>query len=454
MEEPLENLEQMNRSWTRFLPEIVRRKIEGRGYLQNVISNAGWQFGDSILRMGVGLVVGIWVARFLGPEQFGLLSYALAFVALFSGLAALGLDDIIVRDIVRDPSCKNVILGSAFLMKLIGGVLCFLLTTGTIILLRPADSLSHWMVGIIAVGNVFQAFNIIEFWFHSQVQAKYSVLAKSVAFIVCAVIKIVLIFAKASLIAFAWVSLIEIAAGSAGLVVAYRSRGWRLRVWRGSLEKAKDLLRDSWPLVFSTMVIMVYLRIDQVMIGEMVGSEEVGIYSVAVRMAEVWFFLPTAIYWSVFPSIVEARGQSEALFYERLQKYYNLMALSAYAVAIPVTLAAPWLVGALFGKAYTRGGPMLAVLIWANVFISLEMARSSFLTAMNWTRIYFLTVLSGCILNIVLNFILIPRYGGMGAVIASIISYWFAAHGSCFFFKPLFRTGFMLTKALVYPKIW
>jgi O-antigen/teichoic acid export membrane protein len=202
------------------------------------------------------------------------------------------------------------------------------------------------------------------------------------------------------------------------------------------------------------MVIMVYLRIDQVMLGEMVDSEEVGIYSVAVRMAEVWFFLPTAIYWSVFPSIVEARGQSEVLFYERLQKFYNLMTLSAYAVAIPVTLAAPWLVGALFGKAYTRGGPMLAVLIWANVFISLEMARSSFLTAMNWTKIYFLTVLLGCILNIMLNYILIPRYGGMGAVIASIISYWFAAHGSCFLFKPLVRTGFMLAKALVYPKIW
>jgi len=155
-----------------------------------------------------------------------------------------------------------------------------------------------------------------------------------------------------------------------------------------------------------------------------------------------------------FPSIVEARGQSEALFYERLQKYYNLMALSAYAVAIPVTLAAPWLVGALFGKAYTRGGPMLAVLIWANVFISLEMARKLLPHGHELDE----DIFSDCIIGLYIEYCVklhtYTRYGGMGAVIASIISYWFAAHGSCFFFKPLFRTGFMLTKALVYPKIW
>jgi O-antigen/teichoic acid export membrane protein len=454
MEEPKENLGQLNRAWTGFLPAFIRGKIEGREYLQNVVSNTGWQFADNLLRMGIGLFVGIWIARYLGPEQFGLLSYALAFVTLFSALASLGLDDIVVRDIVRDPASRNEILGSAFFLKVIGGALSFLASTGSIFLLRPTDSLSHWMVGIVAAGAVFQAMNIIEFWFHSQVQAKYSVIAKNAAFIICAVIKIGLILVKAPLIAFAWVSLVEIVIGSTALVVAYRYRGLRLQDWRVSLEKAKILLRDSWPLVFSSIVIMVYLRIDQVMLGEMIGSEEVGIYSVAVRLAEVWFFVPTAIYWSVFPSVVEAKAQSELLFYERLQKLYNLMALSAYAVAVPVTLSAQWLVGTLFGEDYVRGGPMLAVLIWANVFISLEMARSSFLTAMNWTRIYFLTVFLGGVLNVVLNYYLIPKYGGMGAVIASLISYWFASHGSCFLFKSLFRTGSMLAKALVYPKVW
>jgi O-antigen/teichoic acid export membrane protein len=190
------------------------------------------------------------------------------------------------------------------------------------------------------------------------------------------------------------------------------------------------------------------------MLGEMSGSEEVGIYSVAVRLSEVWMFIPQVIFWSVFPAVVEARVNDESLLYERLQKLYNLMALTGYAVAVPVTLLAGWLVNTLFGAAYARAGAMLAVLIWANLFSNLEIARSAFLSSMNWTRIHFLAVLLGCLLNIVLNFLLIPRFGGMGAVIASLVAYWFAAHGTCFLFRPLFRTGGMLTRAMLYPKIW
>ncbi len=169
------------------------------------------------------------------------------------------------------------------------------------------------------------------------------------------------------------------------------------------------------------------------------GTEEVGIYSVAVRLAEIWYFMPMAVFWSVFPSIIEAKAASEQLFYERLQQLYNLIALLSYAIAVPVTLLAQWLVPALFGEAYARGGLMLAILIWSNVFYGLEIARSSFLTVMHWTRIYLLTVTLGCLLNVVFNYWLIPLYGGMGAVIASLVAYWFAAHGSCFLFKPLYQ---------------
>jgi len=444
----------MNQSWVRFLPGPLRRQVEDRVYLQKVVGNATWQLGDNILRMAVGLVVGIWLARYLGPEQFGLLSYALAFVALFAAAASLGLDDIVVRDIVHTPADKDNILGTAFLLKLVAGSLSFLAATGTIFLLRPADGLTRWLVAIIAAGAVFQAFSVIEFWFHSQVRVKYVVFAKNGAFLLCSFVKICLILAAAPLIAFAWVALFEVVVGAAGLIFVYTIRAGRLRQWRGSLKKAAGLLKDSWPLMLSGMVIMVYLRIDQIMLGEMVGNEEVGIYSVAVRLSEVWYFIPTAIYWSVFPSIVEAKAADEELFYQRLQKLYNLMALSAYAVAVPVTFLAQWLVPALFGEAYARGGLMLAVLIWSNVFASLEIARSSFLTAMNWTRIYLLTVSLGCLLNIVLNYFLIPFYGGMGAVVASLFAYWFAAHGSCFLLPPLRRTGAMLSRAMLYPKIW
>lgn len=444
----------MTPSWTRLLPGFVRSRIEGRDGLQAILGNIGWQLADNLVRMGLGLLLGIWVARYLGPEQFGLLSYALAFVALFAPLAMPGLDDIVVRNLVREPAARNVLLGSTFLLKLLGGAASVLASIAVIVWMRPEDLQSFWLVAIIATGTVFQAFGVIELWFNAQIQAKYPVLAKNAAFLACALGKIALILAGAPLLAFAWISLAEAIFGAAGLVIVYRARGFRPGEWTGRRPVAIELLRDSWPLFFSCIIIAVYLRIDQVMLGEMVGSEAVGVYSVAVRLAEVWFFFSAAVYWSLLPGLVAARAASETLFYERLQKYYNLMAFSAYAIAIPVMLLANWLVLTLFGAEYAGAGPMLAVLIWANLFIYLESARSAFFNVMNWYRLHFVTVALGAILNIALNLYLIPRHGGLGAVIASCIAYWFAAHGACFLYKPLHRTGWMLTRAIFYPKIW
>lgn len=171
----------MNYALIKFLPSFIRIRLEGRVALQKILANTGWLFIDKIIRMGVGLLVGIWVARYLGPEQFGLYNYALSFVALFSALATLGLDGIVVRDIVRDPSCKDETLGTAFVLKLIGGGLTFLFVVGANSLLRPHDRLTQWLVGIIALGTIFQAFDTIDFWFQSQVKSKHTVYSKNTA---------------------------------------------------------------------------------------------------------------------------------------------------------------------------------------------------------------------------------------------------------------------------------
>jgi O-antigen/teichoic acid export membrane protein len=444
----------MEPGWTRFLPDFLRARLEGRHNLQKVISNAGWLSLAHMLRMGVGLLVGVWIARYLGPDQYGQLSYAVAFVTLFSSLGNLGLDGIAIRSIVRDASKKDDILGTVFVLKLAGGATALTASLAAIILLRPADAMTQWLVGISAAGMIFQAFDTIDFWFQSQVQSKYTAIAKSTVLLLFSVVKIVLVAAKAPLIAFAWTGLAEIAFGALGLTIAYRTSRHYLRAWRASLSFARLLLTDSWPLIFSGIVSMIYLRIDQVMLGEMVGSAEVGIYSVAVRLAEVWNFVPMAIFSSVYPSIVESKAVSDELFYERLQKLYNIMAFIGYLIAVPVTILSGWLVGSLFGPAYERAETMLAILIWAGIFTNLGVARSTFLMTMNWTRVHFLTVLMGCLINVALNYILIPRYGGMGAVIASCVAYWFATHGSCFVYRPLRRTGIMLTKAIVFPKVW
>lgn len=436
------------------LPAFLRNKLEGRHDSQKIIANTGWLFFDKIVRMGVGLFVGVWIARYLGPEQFGLFNYAAAFVSLFSSIATLGLDGIVVRDIVREPERRDEILGTTFILKLLGGLIAFTMIMGAIFLLRPSDNPTHLLVAVIALGMLFQSFDTIDLWFQSQVRCRYSVIAKTTSFILLTLVKIFLILFEAPLVAFAWVASAEVAVGAGGLVIAYKANSGNILHWKNCPELGRRLLHDSWPLIFSSMVIMVYMRIDQLMIGEIVGSGEVGIYSVAVGLAEVWYFIPGAIVSSTFPSIIAARMESEELFYERLQWLYNTLVLIAYAIALPVTFLAEPVINLLYGTAYSKAGPMLSLLIWAGIFTNLGIARSSFLTTMNWNKVHFVTVFFGCLINIVLNIVFIPRYGGMGAVIASCIAYWFSAHGSCFLYKPLFRTGNMLTRALLYPKVW
>ncbi len=437
-----------------YLPSFLLQRLKGRRGLQNIIANTGWLFFDRFLRLVGGLFIGVWVARYLKPAQYGLLSYSGAFVALFSAIASLGLDGIVIRDIVKEPEYKEVILGSAFILKLCGGLAAFILTMTAILVLRPNDHLMHWLVGITSLGTIFQAVDVIDLSFQSQVRSKYTVYAKNSAYIASSLIKIVLIVIKAPLIYFAWVATIEIVMGSLGLLLAYRISGGLVSSWRRSYEVGKKLILDSWPLIFSGIVIMVYMRIDQIMIGEIVGPSEVGVYSVAVRLSELWYFIPMAIVSSTFPSLVSVLHENQTLFFERLQKLYNAMSLFGYIIAIPVTFFSVPLVEILFGVSYSKAGPMLAVLIWAGLFVNLGVARSSFLISMNWTRVHFLTVFLGSIVNVLLNIVLIPRYGGMGAAIATCVAYWFAAHGSCFLYKPMFRTGVMLTKSIIYPKIW
>ncbi len=418
----------MNYPLTKILPSFIRVKLEGRASLQNILANTGWLFADRIFRMGVGLFVGVWIARYLGPEQFGLYSYALSFAALFGTFATLGLDGIVVRNIVRDPSCKDEMLGTAFVLKLLGGVLTLLLTMGAISLLRPHDSLIRWLVGITAGGMIFQVFDVIDFWFQSQVQSKYTVYAKNAAFLLITFVKISLLLMQAPLIAFAWAGLSEVVLGAVGLVIAYRARGHHIKAWRNSLTRAKSLLKDSWPLILAGFSIVIYMKIDQVMLGELVGNETVGIYVAATKISEVWYFIPVAITSSVFPSIIKARSIDKGLYYLRLQKLFSLMTVIAIAIAIPMTFLSKTVVLLLFGKSFETAGSILTIHIWAALFVFLGAAQSPWDLTENLTKLSLMRMVVGAVINVVLNFILIPPYSAIGATIATVISYAFSAY--------------------------
>ena len=410
-----------------YLPASVRSRFEHRPYLKQIVGNSAWLFADKLVRMGVGLIVGVWVARYLGPEQFGQLSYAIAFVALFSPIASLGLDGIAVRELLRHPLKKDEILGSVFMLKLIGGGVAFLGASTVIALMRPEEIQARWLVMIIAAGLIFQAFDVADLWFQSQVQSRCTVIAKNFAFLALAGIKVWLILIRSDVEAFAWAATAEIALGALGLFIAFQSAGNAWRTVQPVMARMTSLLGESWHLLLSGLAIGLYMRIDQVMLAEMVGEREVGLYSAAVRLSEIWYVIPAIIVSSVMPSLTEARARSQELYYQRLGRMFVLLTGIAYLVAIPMTFLANPVIRFLYGESYEAAGHILAVHIWTGVFVFLGVASGPWILNEGFTRLSLYQTSTGAISNIVLNLYMIPHYGAFGAAWATIVSQCLAA---------------------------
>ena len=416
--------------------------------LRKLIANTVWLFADKILQLGLGLLVGLWVARYLQPERFGLFNYVLATASLFSPIASLGLNSIVVRDLSRDSSNKEEILGTAFVLKNISGLISLLLTVGTVMLLNPEEPYTQLLVGIAAAATLFQPFETIEFWFQSQVQSKYVVVSTNAAYLCINVVKVVLLNLRATLLAFCWIVTGEKALRALALTIAYQVNGNHILRWRFNKRLAWELVKESWPLILSGFMVFIYMRIDQIMMKQLSTAEELGLYAAAVKVSELWYFIPMAIGSSVFPSIVKSKEISETVYYERLQKLFYLMSLISYAVAIPVMLFAEPIVTILYGKNYLGAAPSLAVLIWAGLFVSLGIARGTWLISEGLLNFSAATTAVGGVVNMILNFVLIPRYGGLGAGIATLIAQMSACYLAHALYPQTRKMFWMQTKAI------
>jgi O-antigen/teichoic acid export membrane protein len=227
------------------IPAFLHRRIVHRPNLVKIVDNIGWLFFDKVLRMGVGVFVGVWIARYLGPEQFGLLSFATAFVGLFGAIATLGLQGIVVRDIVRDPASKEKTLGTAAALLFVGGLISYSLVLATIFWLRPDDALAKAIVAIFGSIMLFKVSEVAVYWFESQVLSKYTVWVQNGVFLGFAAVKVTLILQGAPLIAFAWAMMAEAAVVATLLLVVLGLRGPRLRQLSVAAKRAKTLLADS-----------------------------------------------------------------------------------------------------------------------------------------------------------------------------------------------------------------
>lgn len=414
-----------------------------------IIRNTSWLLADRVLRMTIGFVLGVWIARYLGVAQYGLFSYATAFVYLFNPLVTLGLDNLMVRDIVQDPAAKDKTLGTVFWLRFMGGWIAFLLAIATIFIFRPNEPLTISLVAILSMAGIFQSMDVVDLWFQSQVQSKYTVFARNTVCLCIALIKVVLIVLHAPLIAFAWSGFAEISLGSIALAGIYQFRGNSLKAWSWNLPVAKTFLREGFPLMLSGLTIMIYMKIDQIMLGGMVGDQAVGIYTAATRISEAWYFIPSAIVSSVTPYIYQAKERSETEYYQYIGQLLRLMNRIAFAVAIPVTFLAPAIIHLCYGEGYLQSSSALIVHIWSAVFVFMGVVTLPCFIVDGLTQLSLRRTILGAAINILLNLLLIRHYTVVGAAVATVISQAVASYFSLAFHPKTRKLFKVQTRSLL-----
>jgi len=399
------------------------------------LKNTSWLFWERVLRLLMGLFVGAWVARYLGPEQFGLLSYVQSFVGLFIVLSTLGLDNIVVREIVKKTNIAASLIGTAFILKLLGAIFMLLIITLTMTTLFEHDSSEKVLIFIVAFSTIFHSFNVIDYYFQSQVLSRYVVYANVLVLFVSSLTKIALIINEADLMTFVWVVLFD----SVVLALSYtwfflKKTDYKIADLALTFRKdvALSLLRDSWPLVLSGLVVSVYMKIDQVMIREMLDNEAVGQYAAAVKISTAWYFIPVVVASSFFPAIINARKISKDLYYERLQKLYDLNFTVALVLGLPVVFFSSSIIEILYGQDFTQSAAILSVHIFCGFLVFMGVVRGKWILSENLQRYDLYIHFIGAVANIVFNFAFISWFGVIGAAYGTLLSYLFAL-----FFSPL-----------------
>lgn len=415
---------------------------------KRIAANTAWLVLEKIIRMFTGILLGILVARYLRPEQYGLYSYSLAIVVILSGFADLGLNQIVVRELIKEPQNQEEIVSTAFFLKLASG-LCSMGIAFAIAFLSTQDRTTLYLILLLSIRLFFKSMEVIDFLFQSKVSSKYITWSRNVAYLATATATAVAVFLGRSILTIALLSNLEFAISFMLIFSFYLIKGYRVKLSSFSGRRVRTLLSDSWPLILSGIAVVTYMRIDQVMIKLMFGDTELGIYSVAVRLTEALYLIPTAIIGSTLPKITKSYKESKESFYDEVQNLYNTVSLISYISIFFVFIFANLIVSTVYGSDYADSILVLRILVWTALFVNLGIVQYSFIIIMNWTFMYMVIVFFASLLNIGLNYLLIPKHGAVGATIATIISYWFVTHGSCFFHKSLHRTGAMITKAFM-----
>lgn len=406
-------------------------------------NNLFWLFSEKAVRFLAGFSIGIYVARQLGPEQYGALSYAISLATIFGALSSLGLDSLVVRELVKKPEQRNQLLGSALFLRLLAFPLLFFSFCSFLFLTSSVTPL----VLIICGGYFLQAFQVFELYYQSQLDGKSLALSQVIALILVSILRFTGAFLHLPLVFFAWCEVFYMAFTILCYMLFYSMGHKGLFNLRWNRSIVIFYCRNAWPLLLSGLAIIIYMRIDQIIVKLMLSDYDLGIYSVAERIVELFYFIPAAISTTLFPAIVHARQQSSRNFRYKLAAYFCCMFYLGLILTLAIS-AVGYLIILFYGARYAPSYPLLLVYVWRIFFLSCGMPASAYVVAKN-LQVYslYLSCL-GAATNILLNLFLISRFGVAGTAWAAVITAAFLVFVFPCFLKKMRFLPFFYFKSL------
>lgn len=415
---------------------------------KKITKNFSWMAGEQVARLIGGFFIGVWVARYLGADDYGVLSWAIAFSSLIGIFSNLGLNRAIVRELTLNAdnfNIKSCIVSTTFFLRLACSFLCYVLIVAISFFFEVGQT---QVVAIVAVAIGFNSFEVVDLYFQSRSESKFSVFSKSIVFFVFLIIKVLLIINDSKLISFAIATSLESFFNAIGLFIVNKKFGIKINISDINLSYGFKLIVQSWPELIAGFACLIFMRIDQLMIGYILNDAAVGEYSVASRLAESWYFVPTALVASAFPAIVQQRENDYRKYFESIQKMLVLLVAVSYFIAIICTLFSSFVIDLLFGVEYKNSANVLLILVWAGLFVSFGVVSGAWIMAEKKPMLNLTRNCIGACVNIGLNFILIPNYGVVGAAIGTLLSLFVAYFMIDFLSKETRCIGFMKLKAL------
>lgn len=402
---------------------------------KRIVGNAAWMIGGRVVQSLLGVVVTLLTARYLGPANYGLINYASSVVAFVAPIGKLGLDSILVNELISHPKREGETLGSAMVMSLASGFLCMLGLAGFVSVVNRGEQITLVVCVLYSLVLLAYAAEMTQFWFQAHLLSQYTSLAILAAYVVKSAYQITLLVRGSSIHWFALTNALDIFLIDGILLLLYRKKGGQKLRFSG--KAAKRMLAQSRYYIVSSMMVTIFANTDRIMIRMMLGDAQTGYYSAAVACASLTGFVFTAIIYSARPVILEKFRQRDEQYRSVLTLLYAAVIYLSLAQCVVITGFAPFIIRVLYGGEYRLAASPLRLIVWYTTFSYLGSVRNIWIIANEKHNLLWKINLTGALGNILLNLVFIPVMGILGAALASLLTQVITNVLLCYIFKEL-----------------